>query len=428
MDGLVRPGDADYAALCAAWNVAVEHQPAYVVAAESAEQVRDAVAFAAANGLRVRVQGTGHGAISPATGDELLISTARLNDVLIDPETSSALVGAGAKWRAVIDAAFPHGLAPLVGSASDVGVAGYSLGGGMGFLCRKYGLASDAIMEAHVVTGDGELVWADEELLWALRGGGPNFGVVTALRTRLVPAAQIYAGALYWPVQSTREVLYGYRDWVASAPIELVSAAGVLHVPDLPMIPEPMRGQSFARVCVCHCGPDFSGVDALLAPLRAIPGLMADMTGVIPFTRVDEITQDPEQPLPFTIRGEMLTELTDGVLDHLVEVAPRETSPYILTLLRHCAGMPARPGLAYADAAFALEAVCAPPTPDALAFCDRLSAAVAHAATGGVPFNFVASPEQVKLAYTSEYAERLLQLRKRYDPAGLFGGDRMLTS
>lgn len=433
--GLWRPDHAAYADLCRSWNLAVTHRPDYVLAAESAVQVQQAVRFAASRRLPVRVQSAGHGALVPASGG-LLIVTSGLNEVLIDPDTSSAVVGAGVKWRAVMDAAHPNGLAPLVGSSSDVGAVGFSLGGGLSFLSRKYGLAADAIVDAQVVTADGDLRWVDDEhdpdLMWALRGGGPNFGVVTALRTRLFPLAQIYAGQLLWPIDATREVLYGYRRWLEQVPQEVTSAVGMLHLPDAPFVPEPMRGQSFARICLCHSGPDFSRIDQLLRPLRGIPGLLADLTALIPFTRADEITQDPVDPLPYTLRSEMLAELSDSVIDHLVEIAPRGAEPYILVLARHVAGLPASTsGLAYTNGAFALEAISVVPDEGAMdaarAFGERLSAGVASAATGSVPFNFMTGPDQVPLAYSDEHAERLAQLKKRYDPTGMFGGDRALT-
>ncbi|MFI6814275.1 FAD-binding oxidoreductase [Nonomuraea sp. NPDC050328] len=432
---LLQHGDSEYPGLCAAWNAAIVHRPAYVAVAETAEQVAEAVVFAAQRGLRVRVQATGHGALRPATEDDLLLVTSGMDTVAIDGDT--ALVGPGAKWKAVIDAAHPHGLAPLVGSTSDVGVVGYSLGGGLGFLARPFGLAAQAIVELQLVTADGEIRWVDDQrdpgLMAALRGFGPNLGVVTALRTRLFPAAQLYAGSMMWPADLARDVLLAYRDWVATVPRELTSAVGVLHVPDAPFVPPPMRGQSVARICLCHPGPDHSGMDELLAPLRALPGLVMDLTGPMPSNRIDEITADPTDPLPFMLRAEMLAGLSDEAIDYLAGISPRDAEPYLLWLVRHIGGAPQLdPGLAYAQGEFVAEAVSLAPGPDVAAavqdFGGRFSAGLGAAATGYTPFNFAAGLDQIARAFTPEYGARLAETKRRLDPAGLFGGERTLTA
>ncbi|NUT43758.1 MAG: FAD-binding oxidoreductase [Thermoactinospora sp.] len=432
---LVQPGDPEYPALCSAWNAGIQHRPALILAAQSAEEIAEAVAHASARGLRVRVQATGHGALRPATGDDLLIVTSGMTGVTI--EDGTALVQPGTRWKAVLDAAHPHGLAPLLGSTSDVGVIGYSLGGGLGFLARKYGLAADAIVELQLACGDGRLRWIDDtrdpELMGALRGCGPSFGVVTAMRTRLVPAAEVYGGTMFWPAELAREVLLAYRSWVRGVPVELTSAVGVLHVPDLPIVPEPMRGQSFTRICLCHCGPDFSGVEELLAPLRAIPGLVVDMTQPMPSTRMDEITMDPAEPMPFAIRGEMMADLTDEAVDYLASISPRDREPYLLWLTRHVGGMPHRnAGLGWAQGEFVTETISVVPDESLAgvvrAFGDRFSAGLRSAATGYTPLNFVGSPEETGLAFTGQYGTHLAELKKRHDPANLFGGDRPLQT
>ncbi|WP_084958780.1 FAD-binding oxidoreductase [Thermoactinospora rubra] len=436
--GLARPGEPAYAGLCSAWNASIVHQPACALAARSAEHVAEAVAFAADRGLRVRVQATGHGALRAASEEELLIDTSGLAGVAVEGDT--ALIGPGAKWRHVIDAAHPQGLTGLVGTASDVGVVGFSLGGGLSWFSRRYGLACDAIVEAQVVTADGRLRWIDEhrepELFEALRGGGPNFAVVTALRTRLFPIPEIYGGTLFWPVAAMREVLEGYRDWARDVPREVGSAVGALHVPDAPFVPEHIRGHSFARICVCHSGPDFGEVDRLLAPLRAVPGLLADTVRPMPVTQIDDVAQDPVDPVPFMLRAEMLTEIDDRLIGHLVDVAPRDAAPYLLIFIRHLAGMPRpsgpRGGLAWWQGDFVIEAVSLLPSVSMAApikaFGDRLSNAASAVATGYAPLNFIGNPEEVGLAFTPECARSLVELKKRYDPTDMFGGDRLLQT
>lgn len=288
-----------------------------------------------------------------------------------------------------------------------------------------------------IVTADGNLRWADDstepDLLWALRGGGPNFGVVTALRTRLAPAAEVYGGSLLWPVQAARQVLEGYRDWVAGVPRAVTSAVGTLHLPDAPFVPEPMRGRSVMRICLCHAGPDLSDAEEIFAPLRAIPGLVADLAGPMPYTRIDDVTMDPVDPLPYSLSGQMISGLSDEVIDLLVEIAPRDAEPYLLNLVRHLGGAPhpAGSGLGYWSGDFALEAVSVTPDPASLAaaqeFAARLNAALGAARTGYVPLNFASAPDQVRQAYTREHGERLTELKKRFDPGGMFGGDRPIS-
>ncbi|MFI9552418.1 FAD-binding oxidoreductase [Nonomuraea endophytica] len=418
----------------APWNLAVTHEPSFTVLAESPEHIRDAVRYAAAHDLRVRAQSTGHGALRPATAGDLLIVTSQLTGVEINLADGTATVGAGATWKDVIAAALPHGLVPLTGSSTGVGVVGNSLGGGLGFLSREYGLACDAITAAQIVTGDGNLRWLNDssepDLMWALRGGGPNLGVVTALRIKLLREPRIYGGGLFWPVELTRQVLTAYREWTADLPASLTSAAGTLHLPDAPFVPEPMRGRSYVRVCLCATGSD---AEELVAPMRAVPGLVADLAGPLPFTEIDAVTRDPVDPLPYTMRGEMVTELSDAVIDYLVEVAPRGAEPYVFILVRHVAGLPHADdaGLGYWQGDFAVGALSLVPderaAAEVAAFGDRFSAALADSATGFVPLNFMGVPEQAARAFTRGHLRRLAEVKQRHDPAGMFGGDRAIN-
>jgi FAD/FMN-containing dehydrogenase len=210
-DLLVFPGQAGWDDARRAWNLAVDQRPAVVAFPETADDVVAAVDHARTTGLRVAVQGTGHGAGSTPLDGTLLINTARLTGVEIDAEARVARVAAGAVWRDVVDAGVEHGLTALHGSAGDVGVVGYSLGGGVGWLARKHGLASSSVLSARVVTADGDIVRADPEthadLFWALRGGGGSFGVVTELELALLPVADAYAGWLIWPIEQAADVL-----------------------------------------------------------------------------------------------------------------------------------------------------------------------------------------------------------------------------
>jgi FAD/FMN-containing dehydrogenase len=209
------------------------HEPALIVAAASPDDVIEAVA----RGLPVAVQASGHGMTTPLTGG-VLITTHAMSGVRVDPSAKTAYVEAGATWQQVIDAAAPHGLAPLSGSSPGVGAISYTLGGGIGLLARKYGFASDHVRRIDIVTADGRLhPVSDGPLFWALRGGGGNFGVVVGMEIGLMPVSDLYGGSLYFDVATTPDILDAWLAWTRNAPDEMTSAISLLTMPDMPMVP-----------------------------------------------------------------------------------------------------------------------------------------------------------------------------------------------
>src|SRR5207244_1322080 len=256
---VVTPADEAWDEARQAWNLAVDQRPVAVVLAESAADVAATIETARAAGLRVAPQGTGHNATPLGDlGDTVLLKTSRMRRVEIDAETQTARVEAGVRWREVVEAAAEHGLAALAGSSPDVGVVGYTLGGGLSWLGRKYGIGANSVTAVELVTADGRLVRADSEnepdLFWALRGGGGSFGVVTALEFRLYPLAQVYAGWLFFPIERAEEVLYTWRWTLDSMPDEMTLVARFLRLPPIPDIPEPLRGRSFVVVEGIYAG------------------------------------------------------------------------------------------------------------------------------------------------------------------------------
>lgn len=221
------PGEAGYDEQRRAINPAVDSRPLMVIEAGDTEDVRAAVLAAGECGVPLAIQATGHGTHAPADGG-ILLKTSRLDSVIVDPVRRTALVGPGARWGKVLDAARPFGLAPLAGSSRDVGVTGFTLGGGLGWLSRRYGFAADSVLRAELVTADGRTLTAsrDEnpELFWALRGGGGNFGVVTALEFRLYPVREVQAGIIELPAGSAAEAMETYRALTERAPDELSTA------------------------------------------------------------------------------------------------------------------------------------------------------------------------------------------------------------
>src|SRR3954464_3945069 len=258
---VVAPGDAAWDEARQAWNLHVDQRPALVAVPQSAADVVAIVDFAREHGLRVAPQGTGHNASAIATLERtILVKTHEMRSVEIDAERRRARVGAGVIWAEVTGPASELGLAPLAGSSPDVGVVGYTLGGGLSWLSRRHGLAANSVLAIELVTADGRLVRCDRdtepELFWALRGGGGSFGVVTAIEFALYPAPQVYGGALLWPWERATEVLKAYVEWCRTAPDAISTSARILQVPPLPDIPEGLRGRAFVAIDGAYLGDE----------------------------------------------------------------------------------------------------------------------------------------------------------------------------
>ena len=309
------PGDAGYDQARQAWNLAIDERPAVVVMAESAADVAQAVRFARTRGMRIAPQGTGHGAepLEPLRG-AMLLRTVRMRSVRIDPVSRTARADAGALWQDVTVPAGEHGLAALAGSSANVGVTGYTLGGGMGWLARRYGLAANSVTAAELVIPSGRFVRTDADhepdLFWAVRGGGGSVGVVTALEMRLYPVRELYAGALFFPLQRAAQVLHAWRAWTSTVPDEVTSQGRILRLPPLPEIPEPLRGRAFALVEAAYLGDAGTGSE-LLGPLRRL-GPELDTFAMIPPPALGQLHMDPDQPVPNQGDGASLFRVPAG--------------------------------------------------------------------------------------------------------------------
>src|ERR1700722_19116970 len=290
------PGDHGYDEARRAGNLATDERPSVVVVGESPADVAHAVRYARSCGMRTAPQGPGHGSepLEPLQG-AMLLRTVRMRGVRIDPAARTARAEAGALWQDVTVPAAQHGLAALAGSSPNVGVTGYTLGGGMGWLARRYGLAASSVTAAGIVTPDGRLRRADAghepDLFWAVRGGGGSVGVVTALQMRLYPVRELYAGALFFPIQRTAEVLHAWRAWTGTVPDEVTSLGRILRLPPLPEVPEPLRGRAFALVEAAYLGDAGTGA-ALIQPLRRL-GPELDTFATIPAAALAQLHMDP---------------------------------------------------------------------------------------------------------------------------------------
>src|SRR3954447_446305 len=425
---VVTPADERWDEARRAWNLAVDQRPAAVAFPERAEHVAALVRFAREQGLRVAPQGTGHNAapMGPLDGT-LLVKTERMRELSVDPSARTARAGAGVLWAEVTNAAAEHGLAALAGSSPDVGVVGYTLGGGVSFMARKHGLAANKVIAIELVTADGELIRADErshaDLFWALRGGGGSFGVVTALEFELLPVAQVYAGMLAFPMERAAEVLQAWREWSATVPDEVTSVGRLLRVPPLPDIPEHVRGRHLVVVegCILLDEPEAA---ALIEPLRAL-GPDIDTFATIPAAALQHLHMDPPNPVPGRGTSMLLSELSAEAVDALVDVAGagREV-PLVVIDLRHIGGAAARPHSSHGAggtidaeyAMFAVGMVMAPPMAAAIdAFKPALHGALASCAAERTYMNFTESPTGAEEMFTPADHERLRAVKRRYD-------------
>ncbi|HXV58305.1 MAG TPA: FAD-binding protein [Gaiellaceae bacterium] len=432
VDGqVVLPGDAGWDMARRAWNLAADQRPAAVVFAECADDVVAVVDHARRNGLRITTQGTGHFANTiDGLEDTILLKTSRMRRVEIDPESRTARAEAGVLWEEVVLAASEHGLAALAGSSPDVGVVGYTLGGGLGWLGRRYGLAANSVVAVELVTADGRLVRADArnepDLFWAVRGGGGSFGVVTALEFRLYEVPEVYAGVLFFPVERAAEILNAWRAWVDGTPEELTSCGRVMHFPAIPEVPEPMRGRSFVLVEAAFIGSEEDGA-AIMRPLREL-GPELDTLALIPTAELRHMHMDPPQPVPGAGDGMSLAELTPEAIDALVAAAGPE-SGLLSVELRQLGGAVSRPSpeqgaVGALEGSFALFGVGMAPTPElreaAEAGAAALKAALAPWATGRGYFNFADRPQEGASFYPPETHRRLQEIKADVDPGELF--------
>ncbi|WKX71317.1 FAD-binding oxidoreductase [Streptomyces sp. XD-27] len=428
------PGQEGFDEERTGFNLAVRHRPEVIVGAARAEDVAAAVVFAAAHGLPVAVQSTGHG-FSVAAEGGLLVTTRRMAAVRVDPETRSAHVAAGARFEQVIPEAARHGLAPLNGSAPHVGVVSYTLGGGLPLLGRSHGRAADRVLAMDVVTADGRLRHvtpdAEPELYWALLGGRDNFGIVTGMEFGLVPVARLYGGGLFFDVEQSPGILEAYRQWTATVPDEMNSSAALIPFPDDPQVPEPMRGRHVCHVRIAFTGSPEAG-ERMVEPLRQAGRRLLENLRDMPYEQSADIHDDPPVPMPWAADNAFLADLDgDTVRTILEHTGPGAALPAIVEL-RHLGGAlarrPAHPNaVGHRDARFML-AVLTPligvSATDAHAFLERMFKDL-EPWTSGRFLNFMghgdaADQERTRTAYTTDDHNRLTALKAHYDPQNIF--------
>lgn len=435
------PGDDGWNETRLGWTRSVDQRPLAVVTARNEDDVVAAVSWARRHGLSVSTQPYGHGATT-AVGGVVVLRTGALQRLEVDPVECTATVGAGVQWSALGVAAGAVGLSGLVGSSGEPSVVGYTLGGGMSWFGRRYGLAAHHVLSFDVVDSSGvrRQVTADSDpnLFWALRGGGGEFAVVLSMRMALHPVPHLSGGRMMWPAEMALPVLHAFRELTQAAPPELTAWAQLVQMPPVPEVPEAWRGRSFVTVNLA-----FVGVGEELAPLlqrlNALPDRWADTVGDVAVADIAGIANDPRTPTASTEDSWLLADLDDHALETVVALAgPRSGSRLVMMQLRHLGA-----GFKQATTAdgpqgaitepYQLFCMAVTPTAEgvvaARAELDVVAAAMTTHRTGRRAFNFISSAEpDPTSAFSTEVLQRLRAVKNTNDPGRVFTGNRPYQS
>jgi FAD/FMN-containing dehydrogenase len=433
---LFQPGDEGYDEAKRLWNGAHDAaEPAVIARCTGPADVIAALGFARANDLAVAVRGGGHSIPGYSTSDGgMVIDLGPMKNVRVDPEAQRAFVGAGATWGDVDHETQQFGLATTGGLVSTTGVAGFTLGGGIGWLMRQYGLAADNLVGADVVTADGRLIHASEEensdLLWGLRGGGGNFGIVTNFELALHPVGpEIYAGPLFLPAEADVDLLRFFREWAPKQPDSITTAISLATAPPLPVIPEEWHGKKVAIVIAVCAGPVEDG-EALVRELRSVAEPVADLIGPMPYTFIQSLL-DPLWPkgIKAYFKGTHLSGLSDETIEALAELHQNAPGPQAEIHVHQMGGAVGRVGAgdtAYPERSmeYVLNVVTGASDDAGLGANTEWARAVVASAkadeTGRAYVNFLTETGQAESAYGEETYRKLVALKDEYDPTNVF--------
>lgn len=432
------PHDNDWDEVRKSFNLLIDQRPTAIVYAESPEDVQATVRFAKRAGLRVAPQGTSHNGwpLGPLR-DTILLRTTRMKGVTIDTERRVARAQAGAVWGDVTPLLEGTGLAALHGSSPTVGIVGYSLGGGIGWQARKHGMQANSVTAIEIVDAHGELLRAtadqNADLFWALRGGGGNFGVVTAIEFKLHRTPAVYAGAMFWPVEQAAEVFERWSEMLPQLPDEITSAARVLAFPPLDDVPEFLRGRKMAVIDGAVLGDGELG-ERLLAPLRELEPEIDTFAEVDP-SALAHLHMDPEDPMPYLTGHMLLDELPGDGLAALIEAATAEDSPLAVVELRHMGGALHRTAPGHGARAtmdgdlllFVVGGVMEPGAEIAVnAAIERTLATVVDWKSTTSYLNFIEEPATADEFFDPRTLERLRLVKSEYDPHNLIKANHEL--
>jgi len=433
---VVTPADAGYVEASHAWNGAYDgRRPALIVQCTGAADVIAAVGFARGNHLDIAVRGGGHSVAGLSTVDGgIVIDLGPMSDVTVDAEAKRASVGGGAVWADVDHETQAHGLATTGGLVSTTGVAGFTLGGGIGWTMRKFGLACDNLAGADVVTADGRLVHCSEtenpDLLWGLRGGGGNFGIVTRFELDLHPLGpMIYAGPVFYPADAARDLLVAFREWAAEAPDEVTGVVNLTSAPPLPVIPEEWHGKKVVAFIAASTGPVDDGA-GLVRRMRDVAEPIADLLGPMPYGVLQSLL-DPLWPkgIHAYFKAANVSGLDDGLVDRLCAVhleAPGPQCEIHVHQMGGAVGRVADDATAFPERSmpYVVNAVTGYQDPDAgdahRDWARAVADAAGDAATGRAYVNFLGEKEDARAAYGEDKYARLAALKDAYDPTNVF--------
>ena len=425
---LLRPNSSEYDSARKVWNGMIDRRPAVIARCKSVGDVQAAVRFGRENDLPVAIRGGGHNAAGLAVCDGgIVVDLSAMRDVVVDPAKRTARVGGGATWGDFDRAAAVHGLATTGGAVSTTGVAGLTLGGGLGWLMRSTGMTCDNLIGAEVVTADGSVVRASEsenpDLLWALRGGGGNFGVVTSFDFKMHPVSTVLGGILFYPLARARDVLKFYRDFTKTAPDALTVFAAMMCTPD---------GIPVVAMALCYNGPVDEG-ERVIKPIRGFDTPIAGEVGPVPYT-AHQAMLDAGFPSGLQVhwRSEFVTAIPDALIEAAVSAFERVPSPLSALLFEQFGGAVSRvprDATAFdnrdADYNFVIVSRWTDPA-DAernVAWARATSDAAKPFTNGRVYVNYIGAgeaPDRVRAAFSPEKFARLSSIKRKYDPTNVF--------
>jgi FAD/FMN-containing dehydrogenase len=429
---LIRPGDEAYDAAREVHNATIDRRPLCIVQAASAADVARTVLFARDTGLELAVRGGAHSLAGYGVSEGgIVLDLGQMKGLHIDPVRRLAWAQAGLRAGEYTAAAAAHGLATPFGDTGSVGIAGLTLGGGIGWLVRKYGLAIDALVSVEMVTADGRIVIAsaseNPDLFWAVRGGGGNFGVVTRFQFRLYPVANILGGALF--LTPTPEALRGLEAVAAAAPEALSTISFLMPAPPAPFIPEAVHGKLTLAVMFVYDGDADSGQRAL-DPFRALATPMAELVMPMPYVGIYEMLKEAEQRAPAAHRSLFLDTLDDAAVDEIMARMAAPSSPGVMTQIRILGGQMARvapdaTAFAHRDAKVMVTIITSFEDPAEAPLHSAWTHAYYEALrprSTGVYSNFleVEGDARIREAYPDPTYRRLAEIKRRYDPTNLF--------
>jgi len=433
---IIRPGDVEYEKARSVWNGMIDKHPAMIVRCAGVADVITAVNFARRNDIPISVRGGGHNVAGNALcNGGMVIDLSRMKAIRVDPETGHARAEGGVSWGEFDRETQIYGLATPGGIVSTTGIAGFTLGGGIGWLMRKYGLACDNLISADVITAEGRFLKAsaeqNQDLFWGIRGGGGNFGIVTSFKYRLHPVGPVTAGRMIYAFEKAWDVMKFYKNYLAEVPDELSTMVAFMTASSTPSLPATLHGRPAVSIIVCYTGPPKSG-EEILRPLRKafIPEI--DSIRVVPYTELQTMF-DGEAPwgLKNYWKSEYLAEISDGAIETIIEFASRFSSSISQIHIQHLQGAVGRVGEAetafsHRNAAFVVNIVSkwhsAAESERHIQWTRDLAQAITPFATGGVYVNFLGDEGdgRVRAAYGPAKYQQLSEIKKKYDPENFF--------